>query len=46
MAGARVAMMTSALLKYGIPHLKPCAPDAWPGWRRTEYESIEQMQGT
>ncbi len=46
MAGARVAMMTSALLQHGIAHL---------GWVRArmlrwmeehEYESIRQMQGS
>ena len=36
MAGARVAMMTSALLKNGIEHLETVAePTSRPGWRST-----------
>ena len=36
MAGARVAMMTSALLKNGIEHIgRRCWPTCGPGWRST-----------
>jgi dihydroorotate dehydrogenase (fumarate) len=46
MAGARVAMMTSALLKYGIDHLATVREGLlqWMGAR--EYASITQMQGS
>jgi dihydroorotate dehydrogenase (fumarate) len=46
MAGARVAMMTSALLKHGIEHLTTLS-DQLVGWMEAhEYESIRQMQGS
>jgi dihydroorotate dehydrogenase (fumarate) len=46
MAGARVAMMTSALLRYGITHLRSVL-EALGGWMEEhEYESIRQMQGS
>jgi dihydroorotate dehydrogenase (fumarate) len=46
MAGARVAMMTSALLKNGIAHLRslPASLLAW--MEEHEYASIRQMQGS
>jgi dihydroorotate dehydrogenase (fumarate) len=46
MAGARVAMMTSALLRNGIGHLKglPAGLVAW--MEEHEYTSIRQMQGS
>ncbi len=46
MAGARVAMMTSALLKNGIGHLRalPASLVAW--MEEHEYASIRQMQGS
>jgi dihydroorotate dehydrogenase (fumarate) len=46
MAGARVAMMTSALLKHGIPHLKTVRAGVLAWMEAHEYESIEQMQGS
>src|SRR5262249_4613602 len=46
MAGARVAMMTSALLLHGIEHLR-AVRDGILGWMEAhEYESIRQMQGS
>jgi dihydroorotate dehydrogenase (fumarate) len=46
MAGARVAMMTSALLRHGIEHLS-AVRDGLLGWMEArEYESIRQMQGS
>jgi dihydroorotate dehydrogenase (fumarate) len=46
MAGARVAMMTSSLLKHGIDHLGTVREDL-AAWLEThEYESIRQMQGS
>ncbi|HNR30796.1 MAG TPA: dihydroorotate dehydrogenase-like protein [Candidatus Hydrogenedentes bacterium] len=46
MAGAQVAMMTSALLRNGIGHLTRVRDDLirWMGER--EYDSIEMMQGS
>jgi len=46
MAGARVAMMTSALLKYGIDHLKDVQAYLLAWMEDHEYESIQQMQGS
>jgi dihydroorotate dehydrogenase (fumarate) len=46
MAGARVAMMTSALLKHGIGHLKQVRDDLVRWLEEHEYESIRQMQGS
>jgi len=46
MAGARVAMMTSALLRYGIPHLEMVRRDLAEWMEKHEYESIHQMQGS
>ncbi len=46
MAGARVAMMTSALLRQGIEHL-PAVQDALLPWMEEhEYGSIREMQGS
>jgi dihydroorotate dehydrogenase (fumarate) len=46
MAGARVAMMTSALLKNGIGHISKVLEQV-KGWMEEhEYESIRQMQGS
>lgn len=46
MAGATVAMMTSALLRHGIDHLQ-VVRDGMVAWMQEhEYESIEQMRGS
>jgi dihydroorotate dehydrogenase (fumarate) len=46
MAGAKVAMMTSALLKQGIDHLKTVCADVVRWMEAHEYASIQQMQGS
>jgi dihydroorotate dehydrogenase (fumarate) len=46
MAGARVAMMTSALLKHGLQHAAVVLRDLTAWMDEHEYESIEQMQGS
>src|SRR5438094_958592 len=46
MAGARVAMMTSALMKNGIEHMKTVRADVLQWMEAHEYESITQMQGS
>ena len=46
MAGARVAMMTSALLRNGIPHLKTVLGGVADWMEKHEYDSIRQMQGS
>ncbi|RMG49876.1 MAG: dihydroorotate dehydrogenase-like protein [Acidobacteria bacterium] len=46
MAGARVAMMTSALLIHGIEHLARVRADILQWMEEHEYESIRQMQGS
>jgi dihydroorotate dehydrogenase (fumarate) len=46
MAGARVAMMTSALLKHGLRHAAVVLRDLTAWMDEHEYESIEQMQGS
>jgi dihydroorotate dehydrogenase (fumarate) len=46
MAGARVAMMTSALLKRGISYLDTLATELLVWMGEHEYESIRQMQGS
>ena len=46
MAGARVAMMTSALLQYGIGHLGRVRADLLDWMEGHEYASIAQMQGS
>ncbi|MGA3212878.1 MAG: dihydroorotate dehydrogenase-like protein [Terriglobales bacterium] len=46
MAGARVAMTTSALLEHGISYLRPLIADLHDWLEQHEYESITQMQGS
>jgi dihydroorotate dehydrogenase (fumarate) len=46
MAGAKVAMMTSVLLKEGIDHLKTIYADLLNWMEEHEYDSIRQMQGS
>ncbi len=46
MAGANVAMMTSALLKRGIPHLATVRRELAAWMEEHEYESIRQMRGS
>ena len=46
MAGARVAMMTSALLRTGIGHFTSVLDDLTRWMEQHEYESIRQMQGS
>jgi len=46
MAGAKVAMMTSALLKYGIGHVRAVLNDLSRWLDEHEYDSIELMQGS
>lgn len=46
MAGGKVAMMTSALLKKGIDHLSVVQRDLLAWMQEKEYESIKQMQGS
>jgi dihydroorotate dehydrogenase (fumarate) len=44
MAGARVAMMTSALLKHGIDVLPVVRANLTPWMEAHEYASIRQMR--
>ncbi len=46
MAGARVAMMTSALLKRGISYLDTLCTELLVWMGEHEYDSIRQMQGS
>lgn len=46
MAGAKVAMMTSALLKRGISYLDTLATELLIWMGEHEYDSIRQMQGS
>jgi dihydroorotate dehydrogenase (fumarate) len=46
MAGARVAMMTSALLQNGIAHLARVRADLVSWMEEHEYTSIAEMQGS
>ena len=46
MAGARVAMMTSALLKNGISYLATVLKHVAAWMEREEYPSIGKMQGS
>jgi dihydroorotate dehydrogenase (fumarate) len=46
MAGARVAMMTSALLKHGVDLLRVVRANLVAWMEAHEYESIRQMQGS
>jgi dihydroorotate dehydrogenase (fumarate) len=46
MAGADVAMMTSALLQNGVAHLDAVRSDILRWMEEHEYESIQQMRGS
>lgn len=46
MAGANVAMLTSALLKHGVPHLATVQQEMLAWMQEHEYESIAQMRGS
>ena len=46
MTGANVAMMASALLKHGIPHLAKVRRELALWMNEHEYESIRQMRGS
>jgi dihydroorotate dehydrogenase (fumarate) len=46
MAGAKVAMMTSALLRLGISHLSKVTNELLLWMDQHEYSSVEQMQGS
>jgi dihydroorotate dehydrogenase (fumarate) len=46
MAGARVAMMTSALLKHGVSHVGTVLHDVIDWMREHGYQSVKQMQGS
>jgi dihydroorotate dehydrogenase (fumarate) len=46
MAGARVAMMTSALLENGIEHISKVLGEVKAWMEEHEYESTQQMQGS
>lgn len=46
MAGAKVAMMTSALLRNGLGHLTRVRDEMTRWMEEKEYESITQMQGS
>lgn len=46
MAGARCTMLTSALLRHGIPYLEKIEEDLIDWMEEHEYESIRQMRGS
>ncbi|MCC7155338.1 MAG: dihydroorotate dehydrogenase-like protein [Bryobacterales bacterium] len=46
MAGARVTMMTSALLRHGIPYLERVEEDLLAWMEEHEYESLREMRGS
>jgi dihydroorotate dehydrogenase (fumarate) len=46
MAGARAAMMTSALLRNGIGHLRTVRAELVSWMEEYEYDSIQRMQGS
>ena len=46
MAGAKIAMTTSALLHDGIDRIRPMLADLVAWMEKHEYESIKQMQGS
>jgi dihydroorotate dehydrogenase (fumarate) len=46
MAGARVTMLCSALLKHGVDHLRAVEADLRTWMEEHEYESVRQMQGS
>lgn len=46
MVGAKVTMIASALMKYGIDHLRTLETDLWQWMEEHEYESVQQLQGS
>ena len=46
MAGAKVAMMASALFKNGIDHFRTVEREMLEWMDRNEYESVGQMRGS
>jgi dihydroorotate dehydrogenase (fumarate) len=46
MSGARCTMLTSALLRHGIPYLEKLEEDLVDWMEEHEYESIRQMRGS
>ncbi len=46
MVGAKVTMIASALMKYGIEHLRTLEADLWQWLEEHEYESVQQLQGS
>jgi dihydroorotate dehydrogenase (fumarate) len=46
MAGANVAMTTSALLEYGVEHASQLMDNVQRWMEEHEYESITQMRGS
>jgi dihydroorotate dehydrogenase (fumarate) len=46
MAGARVAMLTSALLKHGVDHLKTVRAEMVRWMEEHGYTTVQQMQGS
>jgi dihydroorotate dehydrogenase (fumarate) len=46
MAGAKVAMVTSAILKHGIEHMETILAGLRAWMEEHEYESVHQMQGS
>jgi len=46
MAGAKISMMTSALLRHGIPYLGEVEKNLVKWLDEHEYESIAEMQGS
>jgi dihydroorotate dehydrogenase (fumarate) len=46
MAGAKVAMTTSAILKNGVDYMETMLADVRNWMEEREYESIRQMQGS
>lgn len=46
MSGARVTMLTSALLQNGIGYLRPLRNQLEAWLEKREYESVQQMQGS
>ena len=46
MAGARVAMLTSAVLKFGVDYLGSVLAELMEWMTEHEYDSVRQMQGS
>jgi dihydroorotate dehydrogenase (fumarate) len=46
MAGARVTMLCSTLLRYGVQHLRVIEQDMRQWMEEHEYDSVRQMQGS